>query len=147
MSLSVIDAPDGFRPVGGGSLVYIFQESDLTGKTNYRVVLTFDGLGSTEYEFRPDATGRVEADIAPILRSHLTLSADVADRLKNTYVTYQAVWNESEDAAVPLSSDVIYFYIGNNHYLNSRSKFHTTATDGQSGPTFAGDYPAGVHLH
>lgn len=145
MSLIVTSAPDGFRPVGGGDLIYEFLEDDLSGKTNYRLEIQFNGLGSTVYVFRPDASGVILANIAPILRSFLALSEDTAERLKNTYVKYQGVWDEDDYSQVELSSDVIYFFIGNNHYLNSRSKFHCTADDAQAGPPFS-TYPTGVLL-
>lgn len=146
MALTVNLKPAGFRPVGGGELIYKFTEATIVGKPNYRVELEFNGLGLPKFEFRPDSALIIQCDIAPILRSVLALSALTTDRLKNTYVMYQAVWTGGSDAQVALNTDVIYFYVGNNHWLNNRTKFHTTATDGQAGPPFA-PYPAGVALH
>jgi hypothetical protein len=137
--------PSGFQPVGGGELLYKWTESSLTGKTNYRVVIQFNGYTSTlpDFEFRPDSTGVVYADIAPILRSLLQLRSGSSFRQLNTYVKYQAVWDESSDAQVNLSGDVIYFYVGNNHSLITRTKYDIKASDG------AGTYTAstGVFLH
>jgi len=144
MALSVNLKPDGFQPVGGGSLIYEFEESDLTGKTNYRVVLQFDGYTSVlpDYEFRPDADLIIIADIAPILRSLLALDETAASRLINTFVKYQAVWDESSDAQVDLSGDVIYAYVGNNNSLNNRTKYDVRTGDGNANMLLA----AGVFL-
>lgn len=146
MALTVNLKPSGFRPVGGGELIYKFTEGSIVGKPNYRVELEFNGLGLPKFEFRPDAALVIECDIAPILRSVLLLSTATADRLKNTYVMYQAVWTGGSDAQVALNTDVIYFFVGNNHYLNNRSKFHITAADNKAGPPFGGGYPTGVSL-
>jgi len=131
--------PAGFQPVGGGSLLYKWTESDLSGKTNYRVVVQLDGYTSVlpDYEYRPDVNGIVWADIAPLLRSLLALDETVASRMINTYVKYQAVWDESSDAQVNLSGDVIYAYVGNNHALNYRTKFDIKSSDGNADPELA----------
>lgn len=152
MALTVNLKPSGFRPVGGGSLIYKFTESSLAGKTNYRVEIELNGLGLPKFDFRPDSALVIEADIAPILRAALLLSASTADRFKNTYVKYQAVWNESSDGQVSLSSDVIYFYPGNNYYLNNRTKFHCSLGDSKTGAeVLAENYPVNnvslIHLH
>lgn len=137
MALTVVSKPSGFRPVAGGSLLYVLTEASLVGKPNYRVEFDFNGLGLPKFEFRPDASLTITADIAPILASVLKLSNLTTDRLKNTYVKYQAVWTGGSDAQVLLSSDVIYFYVGNNHYLNNRTKFHTQSSDGNATPTLS----------
>lgn len=130
--------PSGFQPVGGGELLYKWTESVLTGKTNYRVVLQFNGYTSVlpDFEFRPDATGIVWADIAPILRDLLVFD-ETTGRMINTYVKYQAKWDESSDAQVNLSGDVIYAYVGNNHYLNNRTKFDIRTGDSNADPTLS----------
>lgn len=128
--------PSGFQPVGGGQLLYKWTESDLSGKTNYRVVLQFNGYTSTlpNFEFRPDDLGVVWADIAPILRSLLVFTEVASTRMINTYVKYQAVWDESSNSQVDLSGDVIYAYVGNNHYLNYRTKFDVGLADANANP-------------
>ena len=129
MALTVVSKPSGFQPVGGGKLIYKFTEASLAGKVNYRVLISLNGFGSIPtFEFRPDASLTINADIAPQLRAALALSETPANRFKNTYVTYQAVWDASSDAAVNLSSDVIYFYIGNNTILNKRTTFQITSS-------------------
>jgi len=134
MSLTVNLKPAGIQPVGGGQLLYKFTESSLSGKTNYRVVISLNGVSipTLYYEYRPDTNNVIWADIAPILRKFLALNETVVDRFYNTYVEYQAVWDESSDAAVPLSTDVIYFYVGNNNSLNYRTKFHIESADGNA---------------
>lgn len=125
MALTVVLKPSGFRPVGGGSLIYQMTEASIAGKTNYRVQFQFNGYTATLpiFEFRLDATLTLNADIAPILRYLLQLSETTNLRFLNTYVKYQAVWDGGSDAQVNLSGDVIYFYIGNNTILNKRTKF------------------------
>ena len=130
MGLTVNLKPSGFQPIGAGELVYQFTESSLSGKTNYRVEIEFDGLSLPVFSFRPNSDLVIECNLAPILRTLLTLNDVVADRLMNTYVKYQAVWEESSDAQVDLSGDVIYFYTGYNNRLNSRSKYYIDNTDG-----------------
>lgn len=139
MSLTNNLKPSGFQPVGGGELLYKWTESTLTGKTNYRVVLQFNGYTATlpDFEFRPDASLVIWADIAPILRSLLALDETVASRLINTYVKYQAVWDESSDAQVNLTGDVIYAYVGNNHSLNERTNYDIQSTDGNASKLLA----------
>lgn len=132
MALTVNLKPSGFQPVAGGSLIYQFTEASVAGKPNYRVELDFNGLGLPKFEFRPDAGLIVKCDIAPILASVLKLSLLTTDRLKNTYVKYQAVWDGGSDAVVSLTGDVIYFYVGNNHLLNKRTAFAITSAG--SGP-------------
>jgi len=131
--------PSGFQPVGGGSLLYKWTESDLSGKSNYRVVVQLDGYTSVlpDYEYRPDVNGVVWADIAPLLRSLLALDETVASRLIDTFVSYQAVWDESSDAQVDLSSDVIYAYVGNNHALNYRTKLDIGVSDANVTPSLS----------
>jgi len=122
MALTVVSKPSGFQPVGGGVLNYVWTEASLVGKVNYRVEIIFNGLGLPTFEARPDASLTVTFDVAAALRSALKLTELVADRLKNTYVQYQAKWDASSDGQVNLNADVIYFYIGNNHFLNKRSQ-------------------------
>jgi len=131
MSLTVNLKPDGFRPVGGGELLYTFTESTLSGKSNYRVNIWLNGLSSIVpiAEFRPDQNLDIEADIAPLLRAALAFNPD--DRFVTTYVEYQAVWDEGSDTAVALSGDVIYAYVGVNHRLNNRTQFEITTGGGQ----------------
>lgn len=133
MALTVDSAPDGFRPIGAGQLIYQFTEASVVAKPNYRVEIEFNGLSLPVFEYRPEAGTTdvvIEADIAVPLRSVLALSTDVADRLKNTYVKYQAVWDGGSDAQVPLSSDVIYFYTGTDNLLNHRTVFDITTAGG-----------------
>lgn len=137
MALTVNLKPSGFQPVAGGSLIYQFTEASIAAKTNYRVELEFNGMGTTKYEFRPDASLVVYCDIAPILAGLLKLSTLTTDRLKNTYVKYQAKWNESSDAVVNLTGDVIYFYVGNNHSLNLRTVFDIKTGDANASRTLA----------
>lgn len=133
MALTVDLKPKGFRPVGGGELLYQFTENSMSGKTNYRVVVTMNDV-SGSWQFRPDIDGVIRADIAPILRAQLALTTDPSERIFETYVKYQGVWDESNYSQVSLSSDIIYAYLGINHFLNSRSKFHITTAD-SSGAT------------
>lgn len=139
MSLTNNLKPSGFQPVGGGELLYKWTESSLTGKTNYRVVLQFNGYTSVlpDFEFRPDASGIIWADVAPILRSLLVFDELVASRMINTYVKYQAKWDESSDAQVNLTGDVIYAYVGNNNYLNYRTNFDVSVGDANANPDLA----------
>lgn len=130
MALTLNSAPDGFRPVGGGELVYEFTEASISGKPNYRVEIELNGLTVPVFEFRPDANLDIRADIAPMLRMALSLSEATADRFGSTYVKYQAVWTGGSDSQVLLSSDVIYFYSGVNHDLNRRTQFEITAAGG-----------------
>lgn len=132
MALTVVSKPSGFQPIGGGSLFYTFTEASLVGKPNYRVQFQFNGFTATLpiFEARPDASLNVRFDVAIALRACLALSETPANRFKNTYVKYQAVWDGGSDAQVNLSGDVIYFYIGNNHFLNRRSKFQIDNTGG-----------------
>lgn len=126
MSLTVISKPSGFRPVGGGSLLYVFSESSLTGKTNYRVQITLDGY-TTEIpaaDYRPNSAGDIVADVASLLRALLVMSTDPLERLISTHVIYQAVWDEGSDSPVPLNTDIIYAYTGVDNFLNHRDKFH-----------------------
>jgi len=138
MALTVNLKPSGFQPVGGWSLIYQFTEASLSGKTNYRVELEFNGLGLPKFEFRPDAALVVYCEIGPILASVLKMSNLTADRLKTTYVKYQAVWNEGSDTQISLFSDAIIFYVGNNHILNKRTKFDIKGSDGNALMLLAG---------
>ena len=131
MSLTVNLKQSGFQPIGAGRLLYQFTESSLTGKTNYRIEIEFNGLSIPVVSYWPDSLGVVEADIAPLLRTVLALDFDPTLRFLNTYVKYQAVWEESSDAQVNLSGDVIYFYPGYNNRLNNRVQFEIDDTDGQ----------------
>lgn len=130
MSLSVVSKPSGFRPVGGGELLYTFTEGSISGKPNYRVEIELNGLSVPVFQFRPDASLAVTCDIAPMLRSALSLSTSTSTRLKNTYVKYQAVWDGGSDSQVSLSGDVIYFYSGVDHGLNHRTQFEITNAGG-----------------
>jgi len=130
MGLTVNSAPDGFRPVGGGELIYQFTEASISGKPNYRVEIEMNGLSVPVAEFRPDASLVIRADIAPMIRAALTLAEATSGRIKTTYVKYQAVWEGGSDAQVPLSSDVIYAYCGVDHGLNHRTQFEITAAGG-----------------
>lgn len=141
MALTVNLKPSGVQPVGAGSLVYQWTEGSLVNKENYRVEITFVGTTLPVYEARPDSGNVVKFDVAPALRSDLVLSETVGLRMKNTYVQYQAKWSGSAvgtggvgfDTAVPLSSDVIYYFIGSNaNYLTSRPTF-TTKTNAGAG--------------
>lgn len=131
MALTVDDKPSGFRPIGAGSLIYKFTEASLSGKPNYRVEISLNGLSTPIFEFRPDASLKVYCDIAPMLRSVLTFSTEAATRLNSTYVKYQAKWDGGSDALVSLTTDVIYFYLGYDNYLNRRSKFSIDVTGGE----------------
>lgn len=147
MSLTVNLKPSGIRPVGSGQLIYQFTESTLSGKTNYRVQLEFNGLSLPLFEFRPDENLVIECDIAPILRSVLALSTDVADRFKNTYVSYQAVWDGGSDSQVDLTGDVIYFYAGSNNPITGRSRSYIKSTDGVALPSYPpASEPSGMSL-
>lgn len=146
MAVTVNLKPSGFQPVGGGQLIYQFTEASVTSKPNYRIELEFNGLSLPVFGFRPDAALVIYCDIAPILAGVLALSADVADRLKNTYVSYQSKWDGAtvgdgavpgEDTQVDLTGDVIYFYVGNNHALNYRSKFDVAVGDANANPDLA----------
>lgn len=126
MSLTVNSKPSGFRPVGGGELIYQFTESSLTSKPNYRVEIELNGLSLPVFQYRPNASLVINADIAPMLRAALEMSFTAADRFVSTYVKYQAVWDGGSDSQVNLSGDVIYAYIGVNHDLNYRTTFDIT---------------------
>lgn len=145
MALTVVLKPSGFEPVGGGSLIYQMTEASIAGKPNYRVQFQFNGYTSTLpiFEFRLDASLTLNADIAPILRSLLKMSETTNQRFLNTYVKYQAIWDGGSDAQVNLSGDVIYFYIGNNNILNSRSVFHVTSAN--NGPYLVPTISSGLN--
>lgn len=131
MGLTAVSKPSGFRPVGSGDLLYLFTESSISGKTNYRVEIELDGFPDIPiFEFRPDASLAIECNIAPMLRAALSLVEATSSRFQETYVKYQAVWDESSDAQVPLSSDVISFYTGVNHKLNRRTQFQISKSNG-----------------
>lgn len=130
MALTSIDKPDGFRPVGAGELLYTFTESTISGKPNYRVEITLVGLSTPVMQYRPDADLAIECNIAPMLRDVLRMSPTTTQRLQNTYVSYQAVWDGGSDSAVPLTSNIIYFYTGTNNLLNARTQFEITAVSG-----------------
>ncbi len=134
MALTPLLKPDGFQPIGGSSdLIYTFNESSIAGHDNYRVEIEFNGLsGLTEtFSFRPDSSLNISCNIAPMLRTQLALDPDPALRLLSTYVKYQAVWDGGSDAQVPLSANVIYFYVGDNNILNKRSQLEITTTAGE----------------
>lgn len=131
MALTVVSKPSGFRPIGGGELLYTFTEASLSGKSNYRVEIELNGLSVPIFEFRPDASLAIEADIAPMLRAAISMSFDDSSRIASTYVKYQAKWDGGSDSQVSLSSDVIYAYIGVDHDLNHRTKFHIDTSGGQ----------------
>jgi len=130
MSLTVNSAPDGFRPVGGGELLYVFTEGSISGKENFRVEIELNGLSVPVFEFRPDADSVITCDIAPMLRSVLAMEEAASSRLVSTYVKYQAKWDGGSDAQVSLSSDVIYAYVGVDHELNHRTQFEVTLAGG-----------------
>lgn len=130
MSLTSVLKPSGFRPVGSGELLYTFLESTIVAKPNYRVEIELDGLGLPVFQFRPNADLEIECNIAPLLRAVLEMSPTVANRFKNTYVKYQAVWDTGSDAQVPLSSDIIYFCVGSDNDLNHRTQFEITSSAG-----------------
>lgn len=125
MALTVNKKPAGFRPVGGGELIYQFTEGSVSGKPNYRVEISLNGITGT-FQYRPDASLVIRADIAPIIRSALTMSFATADRVISTYVTYQAVWDGGSDSAVNLTGDVIYGYIGVENPINRDKHFEIT---------------------
>jgi len=151
MALTVVAKPSGFQPVGGPSLLYQFTEATVAGKPNYRVELEFNGLFSgLKFEFRPTAALAINCEISKILYSALTLSTLTTDRLKSTYVKYQAVWDGGSDAVVSLSGDVIYAYVGINHDLNRRILFGLRSADavayGQNSDYTKGNYGSGPLL-
>lgn len=124
MALTVNKKPSGFRPVGGGELIYQFTEASVSGKSNYRVEISLNGITGT-FQYRPDASLVIRADIAPIIRSALDMSFG-GPRIVTTYVTYQAKWDGGSDSAVVLSGDVIYGYIGVENTLNRDKHFEIT---------------------
>lgn len=130
MALTVNSKPSGFRAIGGGELIYQFTEASVTGKSNYRVEIELNGISAPIFEYRPNSSLVIEADIAPILRSALELNFTTASRFGSTYVKYQAKWDGGSDAQVPLSGDVIYYYCGVNHALNKRTRFHIGSDGG-----------------
>lgn len=123
MALTVNSAPNGFQPVGGGELVYQFTEASVTGKPNYRVEIELNGLTVPIFEYRPDASLVVRADIAPMLRAALALDFTTGSRFGNTYVKYQAVWDGGSDSQVLMSWNTIYYFAGVDHALNHRTKY------------------------
>jgi len=130
MALTVNSKPSGFRAVGGGELIYQFTEASVSGKSNYRVEIELDGISAPIFEYRPNASLVIEADIAPILRSALELDFSTGSRFGNTFVKYQAKWDGGSDSQVSLSGDVIYYYCGVNHSLNKRTRFHIGSDGG-----------------
>lgn len=131
MALTVNSKPAGFQPIGGGELIYQFTEASISGKTNYRVEIELNGLSTIPvFQYRPDASLVVRADISAMLRAAVDLSFTPADRLVSTYVKYQAVWDEGSDSQVSLSGDVIYAYCGVNHWFNHRTKYWVDTTSG-----------------
>ena len=133
MALTVVSKPSGFQPVGAGSLLYKFTEASISGKPNYKVQIQLDGYTSTLpiMEYTPKPNLEVECDIAPLLRAILVYSDVTTDRLKSTYVKYQAVWDGGSDAQVNLSADVIYAYAGYNTPLFPRTQFQINANGGK----------------
>lgn len=129
MALTVVSKPSGFQPVGGGELLYTFTEASLSGKSNYRVEIELNGLSVPIFEFRPDASLAIEADISPMLRSALAMSFTATDRYVTTYVKYQAVWDGGSDAQVGLSGDVIFAYLAVSNNLNTRSILYLGASN------------------
>lgn len=110
-------------------MIYQFTEGSITSKPNYRVEIQLNGLTVPTFQFRPDASLVIEADIAPMLRSALEMSFTAADRYVSTYVKYQAVWDGGSDSQVLLSGDVIFAYIGVEHDLNKRTVYHVGASN------------------
>lgn len=131
MALTPTSTPDGFQPVGTGALIYAFTEASIAGKPNYRIEIEFNGLTLPVSGYSVDANLQASIDIAPLLRGALTMSPTVSERFKNTYVKYQAVWDGGSDAQVPLSGNVIYFYIGSNNNLNKRAKVYVDTSGGK----------------
>lgn len=124
MALTVNSKPSGFRPVGGGELMYQFTEASVSGKPNYRVEIELSGLTVPIFEYRPNASLVIQADIAPMLRAALSLDFTTGSRFNNTYVKYQAKWDGGSDSQVSLTGDVIYFYAGVETDLNKRTIYH-----------------------
>ncbi len=132
MGLTSVLKPDGFRPIGAGRLLYTFTEASISGKPNYRVEIELNGLTDIPIiSYYPNSDLEISCDIAPLLRTALLLSTDPAERLGNTYVKYQAKWDGGSDSQVPLSSNVIYYYVGNDNYLNHRTQFEITTSGGE----------------
>lgn len=131
MALVVVSKPSGFQPVGTGELNYVFSQASIPG-AGYHIEIELNGFSTPKFYFYPDSTGVITCNISPMLRANLLMSPTITERFKNTYVKYQEVWDAGSNAQVPLSSDVIYFYIGSNNVLNSR----TTFTNGTGGGVF-----------
>jgi hypothetical protein len=129
LTFVTVDAPDGFRPVGTGELVYTFTESVPTDEDYESIDIELNGLSLPVSRFST-FNGVTECDIAPWLRSVLRMSPTVADRFKNTYVKYTVNYDGGSYTQVPLSSNVIYFYTGTNNLLNARTQFHINSSGG-----------------
>lgn len=115
--------PNGIIPVGSDPVMLEMTEATLSGKTNYRVEISFHGYKNLPVlEARPDAQLRIKVDIAPLLRSVLKTNLDVTDRFRLTHIIFQAKWDASFDAAVSLSFNPIYFYSGSNSFFYNRPK-------------------------
>lgn len=129
MALVVVSKPSGFRPVATGELNYVFSQAVIPG-AGYHIEIELNGFSVPKGHFYPDSTGVITCNIATMLRPNLLMSPTVSERLKNTYVKYQEVWDASSNAQVPLSGDVIYFYTGSDNYKNHRTQFEITSTGG-----------------
>lgn len=122
MALVVVSKPSGFRPIGTGTLDYVFSQASIPG-VGYHIEIQFNGLTLPTLKFYPDTSGVITCGVAPSLRAAVRMSASASVRLQNTYVKYQEVWDAGSNAQVPLSSDIIYFYVGSDTFLNHRTYF------------------------
>lgn len=124
MAVTPVLKPKGIQPVGGGSLIYTFQEgASISAKPNYRLQISVNGYAPI-LEFRPDATLLITCDVAPLLRGLLKLVETPALRMiggAGTYVKYQTMWDGGTDGLTSLSGDVIYPFIGIDTQLNHRT--------------------------
>ncbi len=127
MALVVVSKPSGFQPVGTGELNYVFSQASIPG-AGYHIEIELNGFSTPKFHFYPDSTGVITCNISPMLRANLLMSPTTSERFKNTYVKYQEVWDAGSNSQVPLSSDVIYFYIGSNNVLNSRTNLAITSS-------------------
>lgn len=131
MSLSVTQTKSGFLPVGAGRTEYIFAESVMANKTNYRVRITLFGTSLPSFDFYADDDGNTIADIGPMLRALCTMSP-TGRFAHSTYVVYQGLWEEGSYSPVYMGGYIIRAYAGANNYLNFRDQVYLSSSDGQA---------------
>lgn len=125
--------PNGIIPVGSDPVMLEMTEATLSGKTNYRVEISFHGYKNLPVlEVRPNAQLQIKVDIAPLLRSILKTDLYQVTRFRMTHIIYQAKWDASSDSAVSLSMNPIYFYSGSNSFFYNRPKTFITNSYAQN---------------